>query len=212
MEIETKRTRPLSELSDVELMELILEGTEAVVDAILFPEDKQRLRQQNTRSCNNWSELGPLRPTPRSRDEAGANGVPEANFKLGQSGNPAGRPHGFVFARSNTVHRLCGLNLVSRPRAVGMKKVGIVASSGVKLNLRHRRCGRRFRLRPCHIRPDHAQHQRAGQTAGQFPTIHLECGRISQLTPLGLPKDQLSRLAKTSPLLGSLRPLATWRA
>jgi hypothetical protein len=35
MEIETKRTRPLSELSDVELMELILEGTEAVVDAIL---------------------------------------------------------------------------------------------------------------------------------------------------------------------------------
>jgi hypothetical protein len=35
MEIETSRTRPLSELSDAELMDLLLDGIEVVVEAIL---------------------------------------------------------------------------------------------------------------------------------------------------------------------------------
>ena len=35
MEIETSRTRPLSELSDAELMHLLLDGIDVVVEAIL---------------------------------------------------------------------------------------------------------------------------------------------------------------------------------
>jgi hypothetical protein len=35
MVIEAGRTRPLSELSDAELIDLVLEGTEGVVEAIL---------------------------------------------------------------------------------------------------------------------------------------------------------------------------------
>jgi hypothetical protein len=53
MEIETARTRPLSELTDAELMDLLLDGIEDVVEAILVSRghtpltatERQRLKE-----------------------------------------------------------------------------------------------------------------------------------------------------------------------
>ena len=82
--------------------------------------------------------------------------------------NPGGMEFSHIRRVDLLAREISGLIVV----AVGMKKVAFVASRGVKLILRHRRCGGCFRLRPRHARPDHAQHYRASQTAGQFPTRH----------------------------------------
>src|SRR5262249_15750247 len=76
--------------------------------------------------------------------------------------------------------------------AVGMKKVVLVAGRGAELLLRLSRCGRGFHLRPRRARLGHADCQHDHQTAGQFPTRHLES--ISHFM-----QDQLSRPETTSP-------------
>jgi hypothetical protein len=83
--------------------------------------------------------------------------------------NPGGAEFAHIRRVDLLAQEISGLMVV----AVGMKKVVLVASRGVKLILRHRRRGGRLRQR--HIPPGHAKHQRAGQSVGQFPTRHLKC-------------------------------------
>ena len=55
METETNRTRPVSELSDAELMDLLLDGIEVVVEAILVSRGHVPSRP-NVSRCNNGSK------------------------------------------------------------------------------------------------------------------------------------------------------------
>ena len=63
--------------------------------------------------------------------------------------NPGGAKLAYIRRVDLLAREISGLFVV----AVGMKKVGLVASCRVKLILRHRHRGSRLRLRPRHIRP-----------------------------------------------------------
>jgi hypothetical protein len=58
METETKQTRPLSELSDAELIDIVLGETDVMVEAILVSRGHAPLTIAERQQLQNWEQEG----------------------------------------------------------------------------------------------------------------------------------------------------------